>query len=329
MTDVLVFTRSLREGNYPLYIASLHKFIRWYFPMDHYNYARWLSVYTYDLLALPQNSPQLHKFFMDGYLTFQKNDRQFSLMGLDQIHEQNNAVMKGMGGATSSLNKVDESSLARWGLCIHELASIVNEYEFEVNDMNSPHKAQRHHEGSVAFQKRFTTDVNCLEKAVISNPFILEKLTVLNNHDKTEFNDRVFEDIKIIETEGEKQFLHFWEKRLVSAELPINVPIPLNSYNLPGNYNKKSAYDPVMTAVMMTKFVDAGKNRRYLVEDALNAEVFGIAQSLASGQFSPYHGTKSSIIASLIQKTDTRKIQPDASVCVIELSMLLRKKQPL
>ena len=63
----------------------------------------------------------------------------------------------------------------------------------------------------------------------------------------------------------------------------------------------------------MTKFVDAGKNRRYLVEDALNTEVFGIAQFLASDQFSLYHGTK---------------IQPDTSGCVIELSMLLRKKQP-
>ena len=72
-----------------------------------------------------------------------------------------------------------------------------------------------------------------------------------------------------------------------------------------------------MTAVMMTKFAAAGKNRRYLVEDALNTEVFGIAQSLASDQFSLYHGTKSSIIASLIQTTDTRKIQPDASGCVI------------
>ena len=51
-------------------------------------------------------------------------------------------------------------------------------------------------------------------------------------------------------------------------------------------------------------------------------------QSLASDQFPLYHGTKASIIASLIQTTDTRKIQPDASGCVIELSMLLRKKQP-
>ena len=70
----------------------------------------------------------------------------------------------------------------------------------------------------MAFQKCFTTDVNCLEKAVISKSFMLEKFMVLNNHDKAKFNDRVFEDIKIIETEGKKQFLNFWEKRLVSAE---------------------------------------------------------------------------------------------------------------
>ena len=147
---------------------------------------------------------------MDGYFIFQKTDRQFLLMGLDQIHEQNNAVMKGMGGATSSLNKVDESSLARWGLCIHELASVVSEHEFEENNMNCLHEAQRHHEDSEAFQKRLTTDVNCLEKDVISKPFMLEKLTVLKNHDKAKFINSVFEDIKIIETEVKKQFLHFW-----------------------------------------------------------------------------------------------------------------------
>ena len=79
---------------------------------------------------------------------------------------------------------------------------------------------------TAAFQKRFTTDANCLEKAVISNPSMFEKLTVLNTHDKAKFNDSVFEGIKITETEGEKQFLHFWEKRLVSVELSINVTIP-------------------------------------------------------------------------------------------------------
>ena len=68
--------------------------------------------------------------------------------------------------------------------------------------MNRRHKARCHYEDSVTFQKCFTTDVNCLEEAVISNPFILEKRTALNNHDKTKFNDSVFENVKIIETEG-------------------------------------------------------------------------------------------------------------------------------
>ena len=60
--------------------------------------------------------------------------------------------------------------------------------------MNNLHEAQHHHKDSAAFQKRFPTDVNCLEKAVISNLFMLEKVTMLINHDKAKFNDSVFEN---------------------------------------------------------------------------------------------------------------------------------------
>ena len=83
-----------------------------------------ISIHIYDLLALPQNSPQLHKFFMDEYFIFHKTDRKFLVMGIDQVHEQNKALMKDMSWATSSLNKFDESSFTRWGLYIHQLASI-------------------------------------------------------------------------------------------------------------------------------------------------------------------------------------------------------------
>ena len=75
--------------------------------------------------------------------------------------------------------------------------------------MNSPRKAQCRKKDSVVFQKRFATDLNCLEKTAISNPFMLEELTVLNNHDKAKFDNSISEDIKIFETDGEKQFLYF------------------------------------------------------------------------------------------------------------------------
>ena len=51
------------------------------------------------------------------------------------------------------LKKEDESSLARWDLCIHELASIVTEYECEEQgDEDNLHEPHHHHEHTVAFK---------------------------------------------------------------------------------------------------------------------------------------------------------------------------------
>ena len=194
--------------------------------------------------------------------------------------------------------------------------------------MNSSYEAQSHHEDSVLFQKCFTTDFNCPEKVNISDPFMLRSSLSCTTTIRQDLTIEYLKIKKSIKQKGKNKFLHFWEKRLVLAELSINFTIPLSSDNLPCNYNKKLAYGPVTRAVMMTKSVDACKNRRYIVKDALNTDVFGIAQELASEHFSLYHGTKSSVIASLIQTTESRKIQPDTSGCVFELSMLLQKKQP-
>ena len=56
MIDLLVFIRSLRESKFRLYVGLLHKLIHWYFALDHYNYAGYLSFHNFDLLALPLNS---------------------------------------------------------------------------------------------------------------------------------------------------------------------------------------------------------------------------------------------------------------------------------
>ena len=61
---------NLFEGANIHYIVHRYVNSYWYFALDHYNHARWLSVHIYDLLALPQNTLQLDKFFKDGYFTF-------------------------------------------------------------------------------------------------------------------------------------------------------------------------------------------------------------------------------------------------------------------
>ena len=42
--SILVYIRSIREGNFQLYIETLRKLLKWFFIFDRYNYSRWLTV---------------------------------------------------------------------------------------------------------------------------------------------------------------------------------------------------------------------------------------------------------------------------------------------
>ena len=50
-------------------------------------------------------------------------------MALDQVHEQNNEFIKGVGGASHLVNRSDESVLIRWELCGSELAKMISDFE--------------------------------------------------------------------------------------------------------------------------------------------------------------------------------------------------------
>ena len=96
-----------------MYVSSLKQVVKWYYACDHYHYARWVTVHLYNLVNSPTTSPYLYKCFSDTYFNFQKSNKKFSLMRINQAHEQNNAAIMGMGGAKSVRNKDDESGLAR------------------------------------------------------------------------------------------------------------------------------------------------------------------------------------------------------------------------
>ena len=68
--DILVFLHSIREKNLHLYVLSIKKLIKWYFTLDHYHYARWLSVHLYDLIHLHINCPDVYVAFVSGMFCF-------------------------------------------------------------------------------------------------------------------------------------------------------------------------------------------------------------------------------------------------------------------
>ena len=86
--------RSLREGDFALYVQACDKLCGWFHALDHTNYARWLPVHVRDMVVLADKHPTVHAEFMKGNFVVQKSARKFSLMAKDQAHEQSKEHMK-------------------------------------------------------------------------------------------------------------------------------------------------------------------------------------------------------------------------------------------
>ena len=63
---VLVFVRSLREGDFHLYIQVLQTIAPFIFALDHPNYARWLPMHIRDIMLLEECHPDVAAEFEKG-----------------------------------------------------------------------------------------------------------------------------------------------------------------------------------------------------------------------------------------------------------------------
>ena len=120
---VLVYIRSLRQASFQMYMDYVTELEMWFHAMDHTNYARWIPVHLRDMASLTTTHPEISREFLAGNCTIQKTSRQFSAMPIDQAHEQNNAAIKGDGGAVSLTN--NPSALRRWMVAGPEVARLI------------------------------------------------------------------------------------------------------------------------------------------------------------------------------------------------------------
>eukprot|EP00112_Aurelia_sp_Birch-Aquarium-sp1_P025733 Seg873.8 transcript_id=Seg873.8/GoldUCD/mRNA.D3Y31 product="hypothetical protein" protein_id=Seg873.8/GoldUCD/D3Y31 len=104
---VLSFVKSLKSANFQLYLECITKLAPWFFSLDHPNYARWMSVHVRDMSALKMTHPQVAAAFEDGHFTVHKSNHAFSAVAIDRAHEQNNAIVKGDGGAVGLFQNED------------------------------------------------------------------------------------------------------------------------------------------------------------------------------------------------------------------------------
>ena len=193
--------------------------MKWFFALDHYNYARWQSVHLFNFLSLQNILPDIYQNFKDGHFSFQKSNREFSSIALDKVHKQNNAVLKSVAGVTNILNRQDESE---------DLDEYFKDFEDICSQTNVPicHQSttEHHSEETVAFKDRFINDVQQLNNSSSANPFTALSLSPIDNLSMAH-GDEIESNIKNIVDIGQRQFECYFEERLIKAKTPIDATI--------------------------------------------------------------------------------------------------------
>ena len=225
----LVYVRSLREGNFDLYVQSLAHIVPWMFALDHTHYSRWLSVHIRDMTSLSVNHPNIHAF-RAGKCVVHKTRNKFSAMAIVQCHEQNNGAVKGSGGAVGLTG--NPAALRRWTVAGPGVARLVAEFEEEQVDGGPGAKRTiegRHHEQQPGVQSAFLKDVHSLTVVLqdMGNPFLEEsnKLLVIDTKDIME---SVAGTVRKVETIGQEQYSKFVDERLSKWVTPVSDTLPKN-----------------------------------------------------------------------------------------------------
>ena len=122
------------------------------------------------MMSLEQTHPEVAIEFSKGNFVVHKSQRDFSALAIDHAHEQNNAVIKGDGGAIGLTE--DSGALRRWMVAGPEVSRLVAGYEAK-SGVKDAAFSSKHHEQTKSAQKSFFQKAKALVTVVkeMGNPF--------------------------------------------------------------------------------------------------------------------------------------------------------------
>ena len=141
--EIMIYVRSLRQGDFMLYIDALTKIAPRFFALGQTDYARWIPVHLRDMVALEDKHPDVFAEFMSGNFTVKKTTHAFSALAIDQAHEQNNASVKVDGGAVGLTE--NHAALRRWMVSAPEMARMIAEFQATA-ETRTKKNGSRHHD---------------------------------------------------------------------------------------------------------------------------------------------------------------------------------------
>lgn len=167
----------------------------------------------------------------------------FSSIPIDQAHEQNNACIKGDGGAVGLTD--NPSALRRWMVAGPEVARVIEEF----HDGNQYWRRQtadtRHHDQTPSVQASFVKDIRSLVGVIeeMGNPFEENSQDLVTLDTKDIAGPAAVETVMNAKRIGQEQFEAFTRECLLDRTKALDDPIRRNklkvfSTSTPRNQSK-------------------------------------------------------------------------------------------
>ena len=163
-------------------------------------------------------------------------------MGLDQIHEENNKLIKMCGEESDLLNKVDNSVLIRWETSSPEKTRVIFEFKdcLDRNEILVVSSNKHHEDFTYIFTKDFLPKLlgwlNALQWIHLC------KITSLNLTTKNSLYQRLLRTvIDDLEAIGEKKLETFVSDQLFVSKVPISQKKHLKQNKNMGSYWYRTA----------------------------------------------------------------------------------------
>ena len=224
---LLVYVHSLRQASFAMYLAALTELVPLFHALDHTHYSRRIPVHLRDMAALAMKHPGVPRVFRAGHFTVRNTKNVFSSIPIDQAHEQNNALIKGDGGAVGLTD--NPSTLLRWMIAGPEVARAIEEFR-DGHQHWGRREDTRHHDQTPNVQTSFTKDARALVSVIeeLGNPFEEESMDLIVLDTKEIAGHAAVETVRNVEKIGQEQFQAFTRECLVERTKSINHAIRWN-----------------------------------------------------------------------------------------------------
>ena len=121
-------SRSIREGDFELYIHTLPKISSYFFVFNQPNHARWMTIYHNNLLRLSRTHPEVYNDYKKGGFGVKRTDKTFSRSPIDLTLEQtiNADAASQRTGIAAFTNSI--SARQRWAQSHHISMTIITQW---------------------------------------------------------------------------------------------------------------------------------------------------------------------------------------------------------